>query len=50
MAFDFEHYLRAFDGVDEAGFIRRFYTDDLLVESRAGIIRGHQEWLGNLSN
>jgi hypothetical protein len=49
MAFDLKHYLKAFDGIDEAGFVRKFYTDDLIVESRAGIIRGHQEWLSALT-
>jgi len=49
MTFDLNRYLQAFNGADEAAFIREFYTEDLVVEGPPGVIRGHQEWLGALS-
>jgi ketosteroid isomerase-like protein len=49
MTFDINRYLQAFNGGDEAAFIRRFYTEDLVVEGPPGIIKGHQEWLKALT-
>jgi hypothetical protein len=49
MTFDINLYLQAFNGADEAAFIRRFYTEDLVVEGPPGIIKGHQEWLKALT-
>ncbi len=49
MAFAFDRYLQAFNGADEAAFIREFYTEDLIVEGPPGVIRGHQEWLRALT-
>jgi ketosteroid isomerase-like protein len=49
MTFNFSQYLKAFNGADEAAFIRQFYTEDLVVEGPPGIIKGHQAWLDALT-
>jgi ketosteroid isomerase-like protein len=48
MTFDLKHYLQAFNGADEAAFIREYYTEDLVVEGPPGVIKGQQEWLNAL--
>jgi hypothetical protein len=48
-SFDFSQYLAAFNGTDEAAFVRKFYTEDLVVEGPPGVIRGHQQWLKALA-
>jgi len=49
MTFDFPRYLQAFNGADETAFVRKFYTEDLVVEGPPGVIRGQQEWLKALT-
>jgi hypothetical protein len=49
MPFDFKTYLQAFNGADEATFVRDSYTEDLVVEGPPGVMHGHQEWLTALT-
>jgi SnoaL-like domain len=48
--FDFTHYLQAFEGADEAAFVKEFYTEDIFVEGPPGVITGHQAWLNALTS
>ena len=49
MSFDFNTYLQAFNGADEATFVRNSYTEDLVVEGPPGVMHGQQEWLASLT-
>jgi hypothetical protein len=49
MTFDISRYLQELNGADDAAFIRKFYTEDLVGEGPHGIIRGHDEWLNALT-
>jgi|SRR5579872_329671 len=49
MAFDFNDYMSSFNGADEEAFVRKFYTEDLIVDGPVGVINGRQKWLEALT-
>lgn len=49
MTFEFNRYLQGLGGADEPAFVRKFYTEDLVVEGPQGTIRGQEEWLRTLT-
>jgi SnoaL-like domain len=43
--FDFDTYVNAFNTTDEASFVDRFYTKDLVMDGPFGTLEGSDKWL-----
>jgi SnoaL-like domain len=50
MAFSMEDYFKSFNTMSEADFCKKFYTEDLQVESQFGTLPNRDAWLHALDD
>lgn len=43
--FDFDTYVRSFNTTDEAAFVEKYYTKDLVLDGPFGTLEGSDKWL-----